>query len=257
MLFEHDASECGASQAMNFIHRTVTILGIATVLSGMPLAVFAQSPQTLSGRMNAEEFFHQGVDKVERGNYQEAIQNFNQALQINPNLIEGYCNRGLVRIVLRDYQGAIADFNQALRLNPDHADAYNKRGNACAEMGDIQRAMTDFDQALRLKPNYAEAYYNRGLARSGLENPQGAIAHYNRAIRSNPNLAEAYGNRGLVRYRLGDQQGVMEDLQKAAQLFRDQGNITGYQQTLAVIQMIQQSPTRTPKASMPPCPEMF
>ncbi len=84
---------------MNLIHRTVTILGIATVLSGMPFAAFAQPPQSLVGITSAEEFFYRRVDKVERGNY----------------------------------QGAIADFKQSLRLNPDHADAYNKQENARAE----------------------------------------------------------------------------------------------------------------------------
>lgn len=172
---------------MNLIHRTITILGITTILGGIPLAAFAQPPQSLVSRTNVEDFFYRGVDKVERGNY--------------------------------------------------------------------QGAMVNFDQALRLKPNFAEAYYNRGLARSHLRNLQGAIADHNQVIRINPSLAEAHGNRGLIRYRLGNQRGAIADLQKAAQLFSDRGNKAGYQQTLAVIQMMQQSPT--PKASMPPCPELF
>lgn len=68
-------------------------------------------------------------------------------------------------------------------------------------------------------------------------------------------VAEAYGNRGIVRYRLGDKPGAIADLQKVAQTFSDQGNTPGYQQTLALIQMIQQSPT--PKSSKPRCPEIL
>lgn len=104
---------------MNLIYRTVTILGIATVLGGMPLAAFAQPPQSLAGSTNAEEFFYQRVDKVERGNY----------------------------------QGVIADFKQALQINPDYADAYNKQENARAEQNTVgyQQAQT-FIQMMQQSP---------------------------------------------------------------------------------------------------------
>ncbi len=52
-------------------------------------------------------------------------------------------------------------------------------------------------------------------------------------------MAEAYGNRGFVRAQLGDKQLGLEDLQQAAKLFLDSGDMAGYQQTLAYIQLIQ------------------
>ncbi|HEY9600800.1 MAG TPA: tetratricopeptide repeat protein, partial [Allocoleopsis sp.] len=62
-------------------------------------------------------------------------------------------------------------------------------------------------------------------------------------------FAEAYNNRGVMRYRLGDSKDAIADLQQAAHLFRDQGNIASYQQTLNFIRMIQ--PSLTPKSSTP------
>ena len=106
---------------MNLIFRAITILVVATVIDGTPLAVFAQSPQTLLRRINAEELLSRGVDKVETGNYQGAIEDFNLALKTNPQLIEAYCNRGIARAGLGDYKSAIADFSQALRLNPKYS----------------------------------------------------------------------------------------------------------------------------------------
>ncbi len=105
---------------MNLIHRTVAILGVTTVLSGIPLAAFAQPPQSIVGRINAEEFFYWRVDKVERGNY-----------------------RGVI----------IADFKQALQLNPDYADAYNKQENTRAEQNTVgyQQAQT-FIQMMQQSP---------------------------------------------------------------------------------------------------------
>jgi tetratricopeptide (TPR) repeat protein len=53
-------------------------------------------------------------------------------------------------------------------------------------------------------------------------------------------MAEAYGSRGLLSYELGNQPEALEDLQKAAQLFDQQGDRDAYQQTLDLIQQVQQ-----------------
>ncbi|WP_019508099.1 tetratricopeptide repeat protein [Pleurocapsa sp. PCC 7319] len=71
------------------------------------------------------------------------------------------------------------------------------------------------------------------------ENYQQAIAEYDEAIKLNPNLAEAFGNRGFLRFQLGEKQEGLKDLQHAAELFLDEGNVDRYQQTIAFIQMIQ------------------
>ncbi|MGR3277480.1 trypsin-like peptidase domain-containing protein [Acaryochloris marina NIES-2412] len=63
-----------------------------------------------------------------------------------------------------NYQGAIADLNQAINLNPQNAFAYNSRGNAHYELQQYQDAIAQYDQAIALNPDYAEAYFNRGLA---------------------------------------------------------------------------------------------
>lgn len=56
-------------------------------------------------------------------------------------------------------------------------------------------------------------------------------------------MAEVYGNRGTVRYHLGDRLGAIADLEKAAKIFSDHGNVPAYQQALTFLQTIQNSPT--------------
>nr|WP_226593483.1 tetratricopeptide repeat protein [Microseira wollei] len=48
---------------------------------------------------------------------QGAIEEFNQAMRIDPKNANIYNNRGLVRHALQDYQAAIEDYNLALRIN--------------------------------------------------------------------------------------------------------------------------------------------
>ncbi|WP_198014993.1 tetratricopeptide repeat protein [Mastigocladopsis repens] len=54
-----------------------------------------------------------------------------------------YYNRGLLRSNLGDKKGALDDYNQALRLNPKHTKAYNNRRNVLRELGDKKGAVED------------------------------------------------------------------------------------------------------------------
>jgi serine/threonine-protein kinase len=168
-----------------------------------------------SSETSAQDLLRRGEDKSQNGDYTGAIEDFNQALRLDPNSADTYNNRGLVRYRLGDKPGAMADFNQALRLNPNSADTYNNRGSILAEQSDIKGAMADFDQALRLDPNLANAYNNRGVIRRRLGDTEGAIKDFNQALVIKDNYLEAYKNRGLARTDLGDIQGAMEDFNQA------------------------------------------
>jgi tetratricopeptide (TPR) repeat protein len=71
-----------------------------------------------------------------------------------------------------------------------------------------------------------------------LEDQRGAIVDYTQAIHLDPHDADAYYNRGLARSALGDQRGAIADYQKAAGLYRQQGQTSDYQDTLNQIKKL-------------------
>jgi lipoprotein NlpI len=73
-----------------------------------------------------------------------------------------YNNRGNGYRAKGDNDRAIQDYDQAIVLNPKYAFAYNNRGNAYQAKGDNDRAIADFSQAIVLEPNYAHPYLARG-----------------------------------------------------------------------------------------------
>jgi len=99
------------------------------------------------------------------------------------NLAWAYTNRGLAYDNLGEYRRAIQDFDQALRLDPGDAFAYNGRGSAYRKLGEYRRAIEDFDQAIRLDPGYALAYNIRGLSYESLGEYERAAGDWEQAIR--------------------------------------------------------------------------
>ena len=62
------------------------------------------------------------------------------------------------------YDQAMADFHQALKIKPEDADPYYMLGVVYLKQGQHDRAIADFTKAVELAPNFAKAYCNRGVA---------------------------------------------------------------------------------------------
>ena len=150
-----------------------------------------------------------------------AIEDLDQAIKLNPDYIEAYNSRGIVKAESGDHTGAIDDFNRAIELKPDLAKAYNNRGFVKAELGDHTDAIDDFNRAIELEPNFAEIYYNRGNANRGLGRRSEAIADYDQAIKLKPDLAKAYNKRGLVKFGLGNHRSAIVNYDRAIEIKPD------------------------------------
>ncbi|HUN55597.1 MAG TPA: tetratricopeptide repeat protein [Smithella sp.] len=156
----------------------------------------------------------------EKGQFDEAINQYQETIRLNPGYAGAYYNRGIAYAKLEQYQPAIESYNEAIRLSPDDASYYNNRGSAYLKLGRYQQAFDDFGRAIRLKPDYADAYYNRGIAYGRLEQYAPAIEDLNSAIRLKPDYADAYNNRAIIYFLQGNNELGCNDAKKAC----DSGN---------------------------------
>ena len=60
-----------------------------------------------------------------------------------------------------EYDRAIQDYDQSIKLNPNYARAFNNRGVAYQKKGEYDRAIKDFDESIKLNPDYGNAFANR------------------------------------------------------------------------------------------------
>jgi tetratricopeptide (TPR) repeat protein len=150
--------------------------------------------------------FHnnRGAARHARGDLGGAADDFDRALELNPDYPEAYNNRGTLRHARGDLGGALQDFNRALELNPHYAEAYNNRGTLRHACGDLRGAIRDFDRALELLPRHqaAPVYHNRGAARRG--DFDAAIADFDQALELDPSDCVAYISRGNARFHKRD-----------------------------------------------------
>jgi tetratricopeptide (TPR) repeat protein len=80
------------------------------------------------------------------------------------NLAKAFHNRGNAYAAKGRPDRVIQEFDQALRLNPIFAVAFHDRGLAYFGKAQFDRAIEDYDAAIKLNPNLAVAFHNRSLA---------------------------------------------------------------------------------------------
>jgi tetratricopeptide (TPR) repeat protein len=113
----------------------------------------------------AKSFYEQGVRVFKIGSYDTAIEDFTEAIRLDPNYADAYAFRGEAYFLKKDYDRAITDFTQAIRIDPNHAIAYNDRGTAYTSKKEYNRAIADFETALKINPNLTLAKNNLEAAR--------------------------------------------------------------------------------------------
>jgi Tfp pilus assembly protein PilF len=150
--------------------------------------------------------------------WENSVTLFNHALQTTKNNYLAHDCRGNAYSKLGRYQQAIEDYNQAILMKPDYAEAYNNRGTLYGALGQYQLAMGDFNQAIKAKPDYPDAYYNRGVTYANNGQYQCAIEDYNKAIILKPDHVHAYHNRGTIYLKQGKNKLGCHDAQTACDL---------------------------------------
>ena len=143
-------------------------------------------------------------------------------LNIKAKNYEYFFNRAQDKFELADYEEAILDYNKALELSPTEIClVYSMRGNAKRNLGDLDGAISDQNKALDFDPLYADGYFNRGIAKFKKRDFDGAIEDYSQVLKINPKDSDAFFNRANVKKEIEDMKGACEDWRKAADLGDD------------------------------------
>ena len=71
--------------------------------------------------------FDKGLEEFERGKYSTAVDFYNKALELNPNLFDAYFHRSRAYLYDLKFDEALADCNKSIEIEPLNKDAYSMR----------------------------------------------------------------------------------------------------------------------------------
>ena len=165
--------------------------------------------------MNADQWTTKGYEQLAQEDCAGALASFEQVLSTESTNVEGLYGQARAKFKLERYAEAVQDFDQLINLIPKNATYYSERGVALHLAGDNQRALADFDEGVVLEPDNPYRYSSRAYIKDRMRDYQGAIDDYTKAIELDPEDAIAYNNRGLVEEKLGYQQKAQRSFQQA------------------------------------------
>ncbi|MCP6763116.1 MAG: tetratricopeptide repeat protein [Fischerella sp. CENA71] len=191
-------------------------------------------PQTII----IEDFYTRGNEKTNKSEQQKVIQTYNRVISKNPRDINAYINRGIGYYRQDQYDQAITNYTQALNIN-QNIHAYINRGIAYHRQGKYELAIADYNKALSINNNSVDAYINRGITYRRQGKYKLAIADFNKAISIDNNNGDAYYALGLTYTQLGNQQAAITSYRLAAHLYQQKGKISYQNNALTRIKALQ------------------
>ncbi len=178
--------------------------------------------------IRAYAYHVQGRFKYEAGHYQEAIADFDKAVQLNPETLYTYYKRGDAKAALGKHEAAIADFDKAIQLNPEFfaAEASYARKHAVKALKEKEavkkarnpRNLPDYITRAKQRFSLGKFQADRGNAEKAQELLAAAIEDWTHVIKSAPGDAEAYSGRGLAKLVLGDAEGAIIDFDRVVEI---------------------------------------
>jgi tetratricopeptide (TPR) repeat protein len=172
-----------------------------------------------TGPDNAFAHISLGESLAERGDTEQAMQHFKEALRAMPGNAEAYADIGQLLASQHDFDGAIRNLSLAVRLDPSHAALRNNLGAALYEQGKTAEAAEQFRAALARNPNYAQAWYNLGLALQGQPDKTAeARDGFRRAVQLEPARASYRCSLAHALSRTGQPDAAAEQYREATRL---------------------------------------
>lgn len=175
-------------------------LAIALVLSG------CKHVPTEREQASADIHYNLGVQAQQAGNIQEALGEYQRAVELDPDNAEAQNALGLVlHLSFRRPAEAIEHYQKALEVRPTFSEARTNLGNVYLDQGQYDAAIKIYEQVLNdmLYPtpfiaqgNMGWAYYKKGDTEKALENIKAAVT-------LNPNFCLGFKNLGLIYEQTG------------------------------------------------------
>lgn len=148
--------------------------------------------EAIEGMLSITKYMHRANVYIDKGEYNNAIKDYNKVVAMEPTGIRGYYGRGLVWHIfaikeengksIEYYKNAIEDYTSAIELKPNYVQAFANRGYSYFDLNDYKSAKENFEQALKINEKQADAYNGLATTYYKLDNIDEAIENFDKAV---------------------------------------------------------------------------
>jgi len=182
------------------------MLGIIAHQQDQPAAAIAQLSDLESGdslatlardMMLADSYLSTGQAAM-------ADSTYNRILEQHPEYWLGWYNRGMLSLQRGDYDQAIYDLNNRLQLNDKDTSALAGLGQAYLARGQLIEAEHSFERAQLLAPGSSTLNRRLEIVRDSIQLQQNLLRDAEERLQRNPDDAKALHQKTKSSYQLGD-----------------------------------------------------
>jgi len=116
---------------------------------------------TVVQSQSAKQYFKAGEDFSKALNFTDAIDQFNKAIDLDPDYEKAYMNRAAAYSSIGDHENAAKDYDRALVFDDKESEIYYFSGREWYLHDDHSKALDKLHIAIELKKNFLEAYQVR------------------------------------------------------------------------------------------------
>jgi tetratricopeptide (TPR) repeat protein len=160
--------------------------------------------QRATAPTDAAGYLRRAVFSMTRNERDQAIADFNRALELEPNNATALAMRAMYYVTGDDMAAARRDLDAASALEPAHPIVLQVRGMLAREEGATTDAIAAYTAAIDLDPDDALSLANRAEAYRAAGDDDRALADANAALRLQPNLVDLYLLRANIHRERGE-----------------------------------------------------
>ncbi|MFD2567659.1 tetratricopeptide repeat protein [Pseudotenacibaculum haliotis] len=132
-------------------------------------------------QFNSNDYTNSGLIKSFSGLYNEALNDYNIAIEMDSKNSIAFNNRGYTYNIIEEYDKAINDFEKAILLDESFAYALNNRGFAKIKLGLKEEGLKDLQKSMVLDGTNSYCYLNFGIYHYDNGEYEKALEYYNKA----------------------------------------------------------------------------
>jgi tetratricopeptide (TPR) repeat protein len=166
MLYEYEAAAADLSHAVElddgFTESSFNLkFGVATIERYLEAVeeLNAARDALAADPDSAIRFIQRGISYFRLSNLKAAVDDFNEAINLDDTFAKAYYYRGLAWAYQQEHEAAAADYSRVIELDPDYPQVYIARGTSAIVLQEFEQAVQDYEHGLEMIPDPSPGMY--------------------------------------------------------------------------------------------------